>query len=238
MPVESVPTIQRSVKSVVFPVVMYRCESWTIKAPEYQYWCFWTEVLEKTIESPLDSKIKPVNPKGDQSWIFIGRTGAEAEAPILWPPDVKSQLIRKDLTLGKIEGKRKKGMAENKIVEWHHWLKEHEFKQAPGDGEGQGSLACCRPWGHKESDTTKRLSNNNNTIYGLPWWLRWWRICPPCRRLKFDSWVGKISLRRKWLPTPVFLPGQSHGQRSLVGYKGGHKELDMNEQLAFSLSSL
>ena len=164
----------RQVKAVVFPVVMYRCESWTIKAPEYQYWCFWTVVLEKTIESPLDSKIKPVNPKGNQSWIFIGRTGAEAEAPILWPPDVKSQLIRKDLTLGKIEGKRKKGMAENEIVEWHHWLKEHEFKQAPGDGEGQGSLACCRPWGHKESDTTKQLNNNNNnTIYGLPWWLRW-----------------------------------------------------------------
>ena len=120
-------------------------------------WCFWTVVLEKTLESPLNCKeIKPVNPKGNQSWIFIGRTGAEAEAPIIWPPVVKSQLIKKTLTLGKIEGRRRRG--QQRMRGWHHWLNGHEFEQAPGDGEGQGSLACCSAWGCKESDTTEQLN--------------------------------------------------------------------------------
>ena len=112
-------------------------------------WCFWTVALEKTFESPLDSKeIEPVNPKGTQSWIFIGRT--DAEAPILWPPDVKCWLIRKDPVAGKVRKQEEKGMREDEMVGWHHWLNGHEFEQAPGDGEGRRSLACCSPCGHKK----------------------------------------------------------------------------------------
>ena len=106
--------------------------------------CFWTVMLEKTLETPLDSKdIQPVNPKGNQSWIFIGGTDAQAETPVLWPPDGKSQLTRKDPDAGKDWGQEEKGTTEDERVGWHHWLDGHEFEQAPGDGEGQGSLACC-----------------------------------------------------------------------------------------------
>ena len=120
-------------------------------------WCFQTVVL-KTLESPLDSKeIKPVNPKGNQPWIFIGRT--DAETPILWPPDVKSRLIGKDPEAGK-DRKQEKGTTDNKMVGWHHWLNGHEFDQTPGDGEGQESLVYCSPRGHKESDMTERLDSN------------------------------------------------------------------------------
>ena len=125
-------------------------------------WCFWIVMLEKTLESPLDiKKIKRVHPKGNQSWIFIERTDAEAEAeaPIPWPQDAKSRLIRKDPDAGK-EWRQEKGTTEEEMVGWHHWLNGHEFEQAPGDGEGQGSLVCCSPWGHKESDTTELLNNN------------------------------------------------------------------------------
>ena len=107
---------------------------------------FQTVVLEKTLESPLDCKeIKPVNPKGNQPWIFIGRTDAKAEAPILWLPEVKSQLIGKDPDIGKDWRQEEKGAAEDEMVGWHHWLNGHEFEQTQGDGEGQGSLACCSP---------------------------------------------------------------------------------------------
>ena len=102
-------------------------------------------------------EIKPVNPKDSQSRIFIGRT--DAEAPILWPPDAKSQLIRKDPDAGKDWRQEEKGMTEDEMVGWHHWLNGHEFEQAPGDGEGWGSLACCSPWGRKESDTAEWLNN-------------------------------------------------------------------------------
>ena len=109
-------------------------------------------VLENTLESPLDCKeIKPVNPKGDQSWIILG--GTDAEAPILWPPDAESRLIEKDPDAGKDWG-QEKGMTEDEMFGWHHWLNGHEFEQAPEDGEGQGILACCSPWGFKELDTT------------------------------------------------------------------------------------
>ena len=119
-----------------------------------------TVVLKKTLESPLDSKeVKPVNPKGNQSWIFIGGTDAEAEAPILWPPDAKSQLTGKDPDAGKDCG-QEKGITEDKMVGCHHWLNGHEFEQALGDGEGQGSLACCSLWGRKELDLTERVNNN------------------------------------------------------------------------------
>ena len=115
-------------------------------------------VLEKILESPLDCKeIKPVNPKGNQSWIFVGRTDAEAETPVLWPPDVKSWFIWKDPDSGK-DWRQEEEMMEDEMVEWHHWLSGHELEQAPEVGDGQGSLACCSRWGCKESDTTERLN--------------------------------------------------------------------------------
>ena len=119
-------------------------------------WCFQIVVLEKTPEGPLDSKeIKPVKPKGNQAWIFIGRTDdAKAEAPIIWP-DVKSQLIGKDLDDGQDGKQKEKWVEENEIVREHHWLNGHEFEQTLGDGGGQGSLAYYSPWGHKESDMTE-----------------------------------------------------------------------------------
>ena len=120
-------------------------------------WCFWTVVLEKTLESPLDCReIKPVHPKGNQSWIFIGKTDAEIEAPILWPPDAKDWLIWKDPDAGK-DRRQGKGTTEDKMVGWYHRLDGHELEQAPGVGDGQGDLACCSSWGLKESDTTERL---------------------------------------------------------------------------------
>ena len=120
-------------------------------------WCFWTVVLEKTLESPLDCKeIQPVHPKGNQSWIFIGRTDAEAEAPILWPPDAKNWLTGKDPDAGRHWRQEEKGTIEDEMVGWHHQLNGHEFEQAAGVGDEQGSLACCSPWGLKELDTTER----------------------------------------------------------------------------------
>ena len=114
--------------------------------------------LKKILESPLDSKeIKPVNPKANQPWIFIGRTDAQAEASVLWPLDVKNWLTGKDPESGKDWRQGEKGTAEDKMVGW--WLSGHEFEQAPGDSEGQGSLVRCSPWIFKESDTTELLSN-------------------------------------------------------------------------------
>ena len=104
-------------------------------------WCFQTVVLEKTLQNPLNSKIKLVNPEGNQSWIFTGRT--DAEALILWPPDANSQFIGKDPDAGKDWRQDEKGMTEDEMVGWHHWLNGHKFEQTVGDGEGQGSLACC-----------------------------------------------------------------------------------------------
>ena len=141
-------------------------------------WCFWTVVLEKTLESPLDYKeIKPVNPKGNQPWIFIERT--DAEAPIIWPPDVKSWLIGKYLDAGKDWGQEEKGMTEDEMAGWHHRLNGHGFGWTPGVGDGQGGLACCGSWSCKELDTTERLNwpelklpPRGHTIDTLL--LRWW----------------------------------------------------------------
>ena len=122
-------------------------------------WCFWTVMLEKTLESPLDSKeIQPVNPQGNQSWIFIGRTDAEADAPTLWPPDAKNWLIWKDPDVGKDWRQEEKGMIEDEMVGWYHRLDEHEFQPALGVGDGQGSLTHCSLWGCKELDTTEQLN--------------------------------------------------------------------------------
>ena len=118
-------------------------EGWALKN-----WCFWTVVLEKTLKSPLDSKeIQSVHPKGNQSWIFIGRTDAEAESPILWPPDAKNWHIWEDPDTGTDWRREEKGTTKDEIVGWHHQLNGREFEQAPGVGDGQGSLACCSPWG-------------------------------------------------------------------------------------------
>ena len=136
-------------------------ESWAPKN-----WCFWTVVLEKTLESPLDCKeIQTVHPKGDQSWIFR-RTDAEAETPILWPPDAKNWLIRKDPDAGKDWSWGDKGMTEDEMVGWHQWLNGHESEWVPGDGDEQGGLPCSDTCGLEELDTTELL----NWIE-----LNWWR---------------------------------------------------------------
>ena len=129
-------------------------ESWVQKN-----WCFWTGALEKTLENPLDCKeIQPVHPKGDQSWVFIGRTDAEAETPIIWPPHAKSWLIGKDPDSGRDWGQEEKGTTEDEMAGWHHWLDGREFEWTPGVGDGQGGLACCDSWGHKESNMTVWLN--------------------------------------------------------------------------------
>ena len=131
--------------------------------------CFWTLVLEKTLESLLDSKeIKPVNSKGNQTWIFIGRTDVKTEVPILWPPDVKSPLIGKDPNAGKDWRKEEKGTTEDEMVWWHHRFNGHEFGQTPGDGERQGSLVCCSPWGHKESTWLSDWTTTKYWLSNLP----------------------------------------------------------------------
>ena len=128
---------------------------------EPKNWCFWTVVLEKTFESPLDGKeTQSVHPKGDQSWVFFGRTDAKAETPILWPPHVKSWLIGKDPDAGRNWGQEEKGTTEDEMAGWHHLLDGHEFEWTPGVGDGQGGLACCDSWSHKESDKTERLNWN------------------------------------------------------------------------------
>ena len=125
----TLPTKVRLIKAMVFPVVMYGCESWTVKKAEHlKNWCFWTVVLEKTLESLLDCKeIQPVHPKEDQSWVFIGRTDAEAETPILWPPHAKSWLIGKDPDAGRGWGQEETGTTEDEMTGWHHWLDGHGF---------------------------------------------------------------------------------------------------------------
>ena len=146
--------------------VSFYKESWVAKN-----WCFWTVVLEKTLASPLDCKeIKPVSPKGNQSWKFIWRTDAEGEAPILWPADVKSWLIGKDPDSGK-DWRQEKEMTENEMVGWHHRFNGHEFEQAPGVGDGQGNLACCSPWGCKEADTTEWTKLNWISFLSFEWFL-------------------------------------------------------------------
>ena len=136
-------------------------ESWAPKN-----WCFWTEVLEKTLESPLNWKeIQPVHPKVDQSWVFIGRVDVEAETPILWALDVKSWLIWKDPDAGKDWGQEEKGSREDEMVGWHHRLNGHGFGWTLGVGDGQGGLVCCGSWGRKESDTTEWLNWTNLKDY-------------------------------------------------------------------------
>ena len=163
-------------------------ESWAPKN-----WCFWTVVLEKTLESPLDCKeIQPVNPKGNQSQIFIGRTGAEAETPVLWPPHVKSWLIGKDSDAGRDWGQEEKGTTEDEMAGWHHWLDGHESEWTPGVSDGQGGLVCCDSWGRKELDMAEWLNWLTTT------WVDFNYAGIGCRNLQFcwqkmvDSVVNEL----------------------------------------------
>ena len=166
------PTKVRLVKAMVFPVIMSGCESWIIKKPkhwridDFELWCCrrflrvpWTarRSSPKYSLEGLILKLK-LHPKGNQSQIFTGKTDAEAETPILWPPDTKNWLIWKDPDVGKDWRQEEKGMTEDEMVGWHHRLNGHGFGWIPGVGEGQGGLACCDSWGRKESDMTERLN--------------------------------------------------------------------------------
>ena len=154
----TLPTKVHLVKAMVFPVVMYVCESWTINKTVLKNWWFWTVVLEKTLASPLDCKeIQPVHPKGNQSWMFIRKADVEAETPILWPPDVKCWLIWRDADAGKNWRQEEKGTTEDEIVGWHHWLNAWVGVNSQS-GDGQGTLACCCPWSCIELDITERLN--------------------------------------------------------------------------------
>ena len=145
----TLPTKVCLVKAMVFPVVMYGCESWTVKKAEhrridaFELWCW-----RRFLRIPW-SAIQPVHPKGDQSWVFIGRTDVEAETPILWPPNGKSWLIGKDPDAGRDSGQEEKGKIEDEMAGWHHWLDGCKSEWTPGVGDGQGGLACCGSWGRK-----------------------------------------------------------------------------------------
>ena len=246
-------------------------------------WCFWTVVLEKTLESPWDCKeIQLVHSERDQPWDFFGRNNAKAETPVLWSPHAKSWLIGKDSDAGRDWGQEEKGKTEDEMAGWHHWLDGRESGWTPGVGDGQGGLVCCDSWGRKESDTTERLiwsdNNKGKLKKQFPTWSQNWlppcNICkpmdcsPPCSsvsekamaphsstlawkipwmeepgRLRSmgllrvrHNWATSLSLftfthwRRKWQPTPVFLPGESQGQGSLVGCRlWGRTESDTTE---------
>ena len=146
------------VKAMVFPVAMYGCESWTVKKAEgwsidaFELWR-WRRLLRVHLDC---KEIQPVHSEGDQPWDFFGRNDAKAETPVLWPPHAKSWLIGKDSDVGRHCGQEEKGMTEDEMAGWHHWLDGHEFEWTPGVGDGQGGLACCNSWGRKESDTTER----------------------------------------------------------------------------------
>ena len=153
------------VKAMVFPAVTYRYESWTIKKTErwridaFELWC-WRRLLRV----PRTTRRSNQYPKGNQPWIFIGRTDAEAEPPVLWPPDAKSWLT-KDRDAEEDREQEEKGTTEDEMVGWHHWLNGHEYKQTLGNDESQGSLACCSLWSCKELDTTERLNNNTSMFH-------------------------------------------------------------------------
>ena len=164
-------------------------ESWVLKN-----WCFWTVMLENTLESPLACReIQPVHPKGDQSWVFIGKTDAEAETPILWPPDAKSQLIWKDSDAGKYWGQEEKGTTEDEMVRWHHGLNGHGFEWTLGVSDGQGGLACCGSRGRKELDMTEQP----NWIEGhfCLWDFMIWRNL--CFRVESFT-LSETSLLKNW----------------------------------------
>ena len=152
----SIPVLKRCFRLMQKWVPMWDLDCEEGWAPKN--WCFWSVVLEKTLESPLDCKeIQPVHSEGDQPWVFFGRNDAKAETPVLWPPHAKSWLIGKHSDAGRDWGQEEKGMTEDEMAGWHHWLDGRESEWTPGVGDGQGGLACCDSWGRKEWDTTERL---------------------------------------------------------------------------------
>ena len=155
----TLPTKVHLVKAMVFPVVMYGCESWTVKKAEHQRTDAFELLCWKRLESPLDCKeIQPVHSKGDQPCVFFGRNDAKAETPVLWPPHEKSWLIGKVCNAGRDWGQEEMRTTEDEMTGWNHWLDGRNFEWTPGIGDGQGDLACCGSWGHKESDMTERLN--------------------------------------------------------------------------------
>ena len=178
-------------------------ESWVPKN-----WCFWTVVLEKTLESPLDCKeIQPVHSKGDQSWVFFGRNDAKAETPVLWPPHVKNWLIGKDSDSRRDCGQEEKGTTENEMAGWHHQLDGRESGWTLGVGDGQGGVACCNSWGLTRLNDWTELNSCHYMHSDLHFPKAFFPIQP----------VIYILGVKLWHPTPVLLPGKSHGRRSLVG---------------------
>ena len=196
--------------------------------------------------------------QGDQSWVFFEITDTKAETPILWLPHVKSWLTGKDPDAGRDWGQEEKGMTEDEIAGWHHWLDGHEFEWTPGVGDGQGVLSCCDSWGRKESDKTEQLNWTELRLSEA--WVDSYQmlkcdypeagyllltklgfpgvsdssVCLQCWRPEFHSWFGKIPWRRKWQSTPILLPEKFQGGRSLKGYSPwGCKESDTTEQLHF-----
>ena len=177
-------------------------ESWAPKN-----WCFWTVVMEKTLESPLDCKeIQPIHSKGDQSWMFIGKTDAEAETPILWPPYEKSWLIRKDSDAGRVWGQEEKGMTEDEMAGWHHRLDGHEFGWNPGVGDGQGGLACCNSWGRKELDRTERLNWTELNLYTDTWFgIEWFFFVTSLSRPHHSSLILSNAFNHRIFCCPFHL---------------------------------
>ena len=180
------------------PIVMtYHVSMWELDCEEswaLKNWCFWAVVLEETPESPLDCKeIQPVHPKGDQSWVFIGRTDAEAETLILWPPDVKSWLIGKDPNAGRDRGQEEKGRTEDEMAGWHHRLNGREFEWTPGIGDGQGGLVHCDSWG-------RRVGHDWATELN---WLIHLKVLLGMKESAHQSL--KLSIRKPVLPAMAFL---------------------------------
>ena len=244
----TLPTKVHPAKAMVFQVVMYGCESWTTKKADcrridsLELWCW------RRLESPLECKeIQPVHPKGNQSWIFIGRSDAEAETPILWPPDKKNWLIWKDPDAGKDWRREKIGTTEDEMVGWHHQLNGHEFElNSLMDREAWYAAVHGVTRSRTQlSDWTELTSEPIRTYQrrrmGTKEWPSWdigmymfsnTRQCQTggfsrgsvlknllqCRSHGYDPWVRKIPWRMQWQPTPVNLPEKSHGQRSLAGY--------------------
>ena len=164
-------------------------ESWALKN-----WCFWTVVLEKTLESPLDCKeIQPVHSEGDQPWDFFGRNDAKAETPVLWPPHGKSWLIGKESDAGRDWEQEEKGTIENEMVGWHHWFNGPEFEWTPGVGDGQVDPACCDSRGRKESDMTEWLN-----------WLNWTEGHYKMDAMRWDSLAKFLTFEKSSLPHPVW----------------------------------
>ena len=169
----TLPTKVRLVKAMVFPVVMYGCESWTVKKAErrridaFELWC-WRRVLRV----PWTARRSNQHFERDQPWDFFGRNVAKAETPVLWPPHAKSWLIGKDSDAGRDWGQEKKWMTEDEMAGWHHWRDGRESEWTPGAGDGQGGLVCCDSWGRRESDTTEQLNwteLNKNLLFKTFW---------------------------------------------------------------------